>query len=171
VRCTCDGRDRFGTRVRKLTMPQISLHTPVGDLTVSAEEEEIVAVDWGWGRDQGATKILREAKKQLDAYFDGRLRNFDLPLAPAGTSFQQQVWRAMCKIPYGETATYGVLAARLKSSARSVGTACGRNPLPILIPCHRVVAAGNRLGGYSGNGGVKTKTALLRLEGSGIFTP
>ncbi|TAK98226.1 MAG: methylated-DNA--[protein]-cysteine S-methyltransferase [Rhodospirillaceae bacterium] len=152
-------------------MPQLSLHTPVGDLTISAEDERIVAVDWGWGRDQAPTKILREAKKQLEAYFDGKLKRFDLPLAPAGTLFQQQVWRAMCDIPYGGTATYGALAARLHSSARSVGTACGRNPLPILIPCHRVVAAGNRLGGYSGDGGMKTKTALLRLEGSEIFTP
>jgi methylated-DNA-[protein]-cysteine S-methyltransferase len=151
-------------------MPQLSMHTPVGDLTISTEDERIVAVNWGWGRDQTATKLLRETKTQLDAYFDGTLQSFDLPLAPAGTPFQQQVWRAMCKIPYGATATYGMLAARLKSSARSVGTACGRNPLPILIPCHRVVAAGNRLGGYSGDGGVKTKTALLRLEGREIFT-
>ena len=151
-------------------MSQLSLHSPVGDLTISVDDDKIVAVDWGWGRDQGTNAILREAKKQLDAYFDGHLRKFDLPLAPAGTTFQKQVWRAMCKIPYGRTETYGALAAGLDSSARSVGTACGRNPLPILIPCHRVVAAGNRAGGYSGEGGLVTKRALLRLEGGDIFT-
>jgi len=150
-------------------MPQLSLHSPVGDLTISVEDDKIVAVDWGWGRDQTPTPLLREAKKQLEDYFDGKLRKFDLPLAPTGSAFQKNVWKAMCKIPYGNTATYGDLAARLDSSARSVGTACGRNPLPILVPCHRVVAAGNRLGGYSGDGGGKTKLTLLRLEGSGIF--
>ena len=148
-------------------MPQLSLHSPVGDLTISAENDKIVAVDWGWGRDQDATPLLRDAKKQLEAYFDGRLKKFDLPLAPNGSDFQKQVWRAMVKIPYGKTATYGAIAERLDSSARSVGTACGRNPLPVLIPCHRVVAAGGGLGGYSGDGGLKTKTALLRLENGG----
>lgn len=145
-------------------MPQLSLHSPVGDLTLSEDNGKLVAVDWGWGRDQDATPLLREAKKQLEAYFDRRLKKFDLPLAPDGTEFQKQVWRAMVKIPYGKTETYGAISARLDASARSVGTACGRNPLPILIPCHRVVAAGGRMGGYSGDGGLVTKTALLRLE-------
>jgi methylated-DNA-[protein]-cysteine S-methyltransferase len=146
-------------------MPQLSLHTPIGDLSVSAEDEMLVAVDWGWGRDQTETPLLREAKAQLEAYFDGTLRSFTLPLAPAGSVFQQQVWREMQRIPYGETRTYGALAAALKAAARAVGTACGRNPLPILIPCHRVLSASGR-GGYSGEGGLETKTALLRLEGS-----
>jgi methylated-DNA-[protein]-cysteine S-methyltransferase len=145
-------------------MPQLSLHSPVGDLTLSAEDDRIVAVDWGWGRDQTPTPLLKNAKTQLEAYFDGKLKKFDLPLSPTGSEFQKQVWRAMLRIPYGKTETYGAIAAKLDSSARSVGTACGRNPLPILIPCHRVVAAGNRLGGYSGLGGTDTKTVLLRLE-------
>jgi methylated-DNA-[protein]-cysteine S-methyltransferase len=147
-------------------MPQLSLHSPVGDLTVSTEDDKIVAVDWGWGRDQTTTPLLRDAKKQLEAYFDGKLKRFDLPLSPAGSGFQKAVWRIMLKIPYGKTETYGAIAQRLGSSARSVGTACGRNPIPILIPCHRIVAAGNRMGGYSGAGGVETKTTLLRLEGA-----
>jgi methylated-DNA-[protein]-cysteine S-methyltransferase len=147
-------------------MPQLSLHSPVGDLTFSEDDGKLVAVDWGWGRDQEPTPLLREAKKQLDAYFDGRLTKFDLPLAPAGSAFHKSVWRAMCRIPYGKTETYGDLAFKLDSSARAVGTACGRNPLPILIPCHRITAAGGRLGGYSGQGGRQTKTALLRLEGA-----
>ncbi len=145
-------------------MPQLSLHSPIGDLTLSEEDGKLVAVDWGWGRDQAPTPLLREAKKQLEAYFDGHLKKFDLPLAPAGTAFQKQVWRAMVKIPYGRTETYGAISQKLDASARSVGTACGRNPLPVLIPCHRVVAAGGRMGGYSGAGGLTTKTALLRLE-------
>ena len=153
-------------------MPQLSLHSPVGDLTISDDDEKIVALDWGWGRDQDATPLLRDAKKQLEAYFDGHLRKFDLPLAPYGTDFQKQVWRVMVKIPYGKTESYGLIAQRLDSSARSVGTACGRNPIPILIPCHRVVAANGGRGGYSGDGGLATKTALLRLEGGDdLFTP
>jgi methylated-DNA-[protein]-cysteine S-methyltransferase len=151
-------------------MPQLSLHSPVGDLTISVDDDKIVAVDWGWGRDQDSTPLLRDAKKQLEAYFDGHLKKFDLPLAPEGSPFQKDVWRVMVKIPYGKTLTYGAVAERLDSSARSVGTACGRNPLPILIPCHRIIAAGNSKGGYSGAGGLKTKAALLRLEGA-LETP
>lgn len=146
-------------------MPQLSLHAPVGDLSVSEEDGFIVALDWGWGRDQSPTPLLTEASRQLNAYFDGELTRFDLPLKPTGTAFQQHVWKSMLKIPYGRTRTYGELASMLNSSAQAVGGACGRNPLPILIPCHRVVATNGALGGYSGGGGLETKTALLRLEG------
>ncbi len=146
-------------------MPQLSLHSPVGDLTISSEDEHIVAVDWGWGRDQSETDLLRTARAQLDAYFDGQLKAFDLPLAPPGTPFDRRVWRGMCAIPYGATQTYGELATRVDAIARAVGVACGRNPIPIIIPCHRVLA-GDGLGGYSGSGGVETKIALLRLEGA-----
>lgn len=144
-------------------MPQISLHSPVGDLSVSQEDDAIVAVDWGWGRDQTPTPLLKDAVKQLHAYFDGKLETFDLPLRPHGTDFQQRVWRAMIKIPYGKVRTYGDLALKLKSGARPVGTACGRNPIPIIIPCHRVLGT-QSLGGYSGEGGLETKLALLTLE-------
>ena len=147
-------------------MPQLSMHSPLGDITVSEEGGKIVAVDWGWGRDQDATPVLKKAKAQLEDYFDGKLAKFDLPLAPEGSDFHKKVWRAMLRIPYGKTLTYGAIAEKLDASAQSVGTACGRNPLPILIPCHRVVAAGGKLGGYSGAGGLDTKTALLQLEGA-----
>lgn len=146
-------------------MPQISLHSPVGDLSLSEDDGHIVAVDWGWGRDQTSTPLLKEAVKQLNAYFDGKLENFDLPLKPHGTEFQQRVWRAMLKIPYGKVRTYGDLATKLKSGARPVGTACGRNPIPIIIPCHRVLGT-QSLGGYSGDGGLDTKVKLLTLEGA-----
>lgn len=146
-------------------MPQLSLHSPVGDLTVSEENGAIVALDWGWGRDQDTTPLLRRARDLLNAYFDGDATDFDLPLEPAGSPFQRRVWTAMCEIPAGGTETYGSLADRIDGIARAVGTACGRNPIPIIIPCHRVVAA-NGLGGYSGDGGLETKVALLRLEGA-----
>lgn len=147
-------------------MPQLSLHTPVGDITVSEEDGAIVAIDWGWGRDQAETPLLREAEAQLQAYFDGALTAFSLPLAPAGTPYRQRVWRALCEIPYGATRTYGELAASAGGSARSVGQANGSNPIPLIIPCHRVVA-GSHLGGYSGGDGLETKRWLLALEGTG----
>lgn len=139
------------------------MHSPIGDLTISEDEGEIVSIDWGWARDQKVTPLLKNAKRQLEDYFDGALETFDLPLRVEGTDFQKQVWREMCKIPAGKTLTYGDIAKRLKVSAQAVGTACGRNRFPVIIPCHRVVGA-NGLGGYSGAGGVETKIALLELE-------
>ncbi|HET6182372.1 MAG TPA: methylated-DNA--[protein]-cysteine S-methyltransferase [Acetobacteraceae bacterium] len=146
-------------------MPQLSLHTPIGDLTVSEESGAIVAIDWGWGRDQDETPLLRAARRQLFAYFDGALTSFDLPLAPPGTPYQRRVWAALQAIPYGETRTYRQIAAAAGGVARSVGQANGNNPIPIIIPCHRVVAAGG-LGGYSGGDGLDTKRWLLNLEAS-----
>lgn len=150
-------------RFRICPVPQLSLHTPVGDLTVSEEDGYIVALDWGWGRDQTATPLLTRARDLLDAYFDAEPVAFDLPLAPAGTLYQQRVWAALCTIPHGETRSYGALARAAGGSARSVGMANAANPIPILIPCHRVVA-GNGLGGYSGGDGPATKRTLLDLE-------
>ena len=149
-------------------MPQLSLHSPFGDLTVSEESGAIVAVDWGWGRDQTETPLLLRARAALFDYFDGARRDFDLPLAPAGSPFRTRVWAALRAIPYGETRTYGDLAAALGSAARAIGQANGANPIPILIPCHRVVA-GNGLGGYSGGDGPVTKRALLALEAGGML--
>lgn len=146
-------------------MAQLSLQSPIGALTVSQHDEAIVALDWGWGREQSPTPLLERAVEILNAYFDGRAPAFELPFAPAGRPFQQRVWREMSAIPHGETQTYGALSARAGGSARAVGGACGANPIPILIPCHRVVAAAG-LGGYSGDGGLDTKIALLRLEGA-----
>jgi len=142
------------------------LHSPIGDISVSEEAGAIVALDWGWGRDQDDTTLLRRAREQLHAYFDGELTAFDLPLAPAGTAYQRRVWQALCAIPFGETRTYRDVARVAGGSARSVGQANGRNPIPIIIPCHRVVAAGD-LGGYSGGDGIATKRVLLDLESRG----
>ena len=139
------------------------MHSPIGDLTISSENSALVALDWGWARDQASDDLLERAKSQLDAYFDGKAETFDLPLAPAGTDFQQRVWTHMNSISYGKTISYGEIAKVLNSAARAVGMACGANPIPIIIPCHRVLAV-NGMGGYSGEGGVETKVALLRLE-------
>ena len=147
-------------------MPQLSMHTPIGDLTLHADGGAIVSLDWGWSPDPTPTPLLLEAKRQLDAWFDGDLTAFDLPLSPHGTAFQRRLWGALRAIPYGTTVTYGALARSLTSSARAVGTACGMNPIPIIIPCHRVLAAGGAMGGYSGEGGLRTKKALLVLEGA-----
>ena len=138
-------------------MPQLSFHSPVGELTVSEENGVLVAIDWGWACDQ-------EARAQLLSYFDGDRQSFDLPLAPQGTAFQKTVWAAMQDIPYGGVQTYGDIAHKIGSAARAGGMACGANPIPIVIPCHRIVAAAS-IGGYSGEGGLATKQALLELEG------
>jgi methylated-DNA-[protein]-cysteine S-methyltransferase len=146
-------------------MPQLSMHSPIGDLTVAEEDGAIVALDWGWVSNewQEETPLLKETIRQLNAYFDGELTQFSLPLNPEGTTFQQGVWKQMCLIPTGQTRTYGELSNELKSSAQAVGNACGANPIPVIIPCHRILAA-NGLGGFSGAGGIETKTALLKLE-------
>jgi len=139
------------------------MHSPVGDLTVSEEDGAIVAVDWGWGRDQEQTPVLLRAKQALENYFDGKPLDEDLPLAPAGTAYQLRVWQALKKIPVGETRTYVDIARVAGGSPRSVGGANGRNKIPIFIPCHRVVAVGG-IGGYSGGDGLPTKRWLLALE-------
>ncbi|MCG7362883.1 methylated-DNA--[protein]-cysteine S-methyltransferase [Roseomonas sp. ACRSG] len=145
-------------------MPQLSLLTPLGALTLSEEDGAIVALDWGRGRDQQETPVLRAAADQLQDYFDGQRVRFDLPLAPFGSPFRQRVWAALRAIPPGETRGYGDLARELGTAARAIGGANGANPIPIIIPCHRVVGAGGALGGYSGGEGPQTKRFLLELE-------
>ncbi|MBY0336283.1 MAG: methylated-DNA--[protein]-cysteine S-methyltransferase [Acetobacteraceae bacterium] len=145
-------------------MPQLSLHTPLGEVTLSEEDGAIVALDWGRGRDQLPTPLLRAAREQLQDYFDGRRMLFDLPLAPLGTPYQKRVWAALARIPAGETRSYLDIAREVASVPRAVGQANGRNPIPIIIPCHRVVAHGGALGGYSGGDGAPTKRYLLDHE-------
>lgn len=144
-------------------MPQRSMHSPVGDLTVFEDEATIVALEWGWVAEQTRTTLLDRAVGQLDAYMNSELQHFDLPLAPRGTEYQRAVWQALIEIPFGEICSYRAIAARIGGSPRSVGQANGRNPIPIIIPCHRVVAE-SHIGGYSGGGGLSTKHWLLALE-------
>ncbi len=149
-------------------MPQLSLHTPIGPITVSAEADAIVAVDWGWGRDQDPSPLLLRAKDWLDAFFDGEIGPMTLPLAPAGTAYRQRVWSTIGSIAPGETQSYRLVAERAGGSPRSVGAAMASNPIPILIPCHRVIGSGPpgraAIGGYSGGDGIETKIFLLDLE-------
>ena len=150
-------------------MAYACVETPVGALTVFEDDGAIVAVEWGRAPRPTRTLLLKEAAAQLDAYFEGRLKEFDLPLKPTGTRYEQAVWSRLRKIPYGKTRTYGEIADQIRSSARAVGTACAANPIPIIIPCHRVVGADGALTGYSGGEGVATKVVLLRLEGAGFL--
>lgn len=148
-------------------MPALSLHSPLGPLTLREENGSLVAVDWRWDPDSRETGLLALAREQLAAYFDGVCKAFSLPLTPAGTAFQHRVWAALCGIPYGEVRSYGALARELNSAPRAVGAACARNPLPIFIPCHRVVAADGALTGYSGGDGLASKSLLLDIERNG----
>ena len=118
-------------------------------------------LDAGWERGPGA---LHEARAQLKAYFAGKLKTFDLPLAPQGSEFQQQVWLELLRIPYGATASYGDIARRIgdATASRAVGAANGQNPLAIVVPCHRVIGANGSLTGYGG--GLPVKRFLLDLE-------
>ena len=117
-------------------------------------------------RNAAAARILAETEKQLREYFAGRRRGFDLPLAPQGTEFQKDVWRALSKIPFGHTISYRDLALKIgrESATRAVGAANGANPISIILPCHRVIGADNRLTGYGG--GLPAKKYLLELEGA-----
>ncbi len=149
-------------------MAAMHVETPVGTLEVVERDGTIVRLSWGASQEECATRLLDEALRQIRAYFDGTLRDFDLPLAPAGNEFQQAVHREMLAIPYGSTRTYGEIAARLSTYGQPVGQACGANPIPVIIPCHRVLSA-TGLGGYSGAGGLDTKIALLKHEGGFPF--
>ena len=145
-------------------MPHLSFNSPLGPLTVFEDRNAVVAVEWGRaGRSDPSSSLLEEAHRQFDTYFDGRLKVFNLSLHPAGSAFQHAVWDQMLRIPYGRTRTYGDIADALMSAPRAVGSACAANPIPIIVPCHRVVGAGGRMTGYSG--GQEIKIQLLRLEG------
>lgn len=150
-------------------MMRATHQTPTGPVTITEEAGAIIALRWGradvaqTGGDR--SPLLARAAAQLDAYFAGDLRAFDLPLAPAGTAFQRDFLALLRAIPYGETRRYGEIARQMGVSAQAIGQACGANPIPIFIPCHRVLAA-KGLGGFSGGIGVETKVALLRLEGA-----
>tara|TARA_B100000029_G_scaffold334224_3_gene326355 strand:+ start:3595 stop:4053 length:459 start_codon:yes stop_codon:yes gene_type:complete len=148
-------------------MPFAVVESPVGTLEVEERHKEIVRVSWAPELPstlKPSTPALERACAALELYFSGAPELFDLPLSPAGSEFQRRVWREMLAIPRGETRTYGDMARTLGSAPRAVGMACGANPIPIIIPCHRIVAA-TGLGGYSGGAGLETKSYLLRLEG------
>lgn len=141
--------------------------TPIGPVRIEAEGDVLVGIRIGRTTDAAADNpLLREAANQLTAYFNGRLTQFDLPLAPAESERGPVLRDAICGIGFGETATYGDLAGRTGASARAVGQACASNRFPIVVPCHRVLAAGGALGYYSAGDGPATKVWLLKHEGA-----
>ena len=151
-----------------MTRTRLTLDTPTGPVTVTEEDGAVVGVTWGrygsGGNDD--SPLLRAAAQQLQEYFAGTRRDFDLPLKPRGNDFERAVWREMLAIPYGKTKSYGAIAKMTGALPPDVGQACGANPIPIFIPCHRVLAADRQLGGFSGGKGPETKAFLLTLEGS-----
>lgn len=148
------------------------IESPLGPLLLSSNDAGLREIQFVNGRHsahvepgwQENAAALKEPVRQLRAYFAGELKDFDLPLAPKGTEFQQNVWAELCSIPYGETISYGELARRIgnPNASRAVGLANGSNPIPIIIPCHRVIGANGKLTGYGG--GLPIKEKLLALE-------
>jgi len=147
-------------------MGMIAVDTRFGTLGVVEQDGAVTALVWDGVDDAPDTPLLREAAAQLRAYDAGRLQRFDLPYRIEGSDFQRRICDAMFAIPLGETRTYGEIAAELGYSAQAVGRGCGGNPIPVIIPCHRVMGADGKLVGFSGRGGVETKVALLRHEGA-----
>ena len=153
----------------------LTIPSPVGPITLHASPDALTGLDIDTGldasdnaADPGVHPVLSLAAAQLDEYFAGVRTQFDLPIELRGTEFQLEVWQALETIPYGETLSYGELADRVgrPGAARAVGGAVGANPLPIVIPCHRVMGANGAITGYSGGDGVSTKRRLLELENS-----
>lgn len=142
-----------------------TVETPTGPITLTEADGAIVRAEWESGGVDD-TPLLREATTQLSAYFEDPSQGFDLPLKVDASEFQQRVCDAMLAIPLGETRTYGELSKALGVPAQAIGQGCGGNPIPVIIPCHRVLGA-NGLGGFSGRGGVETKVWLLKHERAG----
>jgi methylated-DNA-[protein]-cysteine S-methyltransferase len=154
--------------------------SPVGELRIIATDDAVLAIEFSPfrglanGRPVGERAddhpLLGETVRQLSSYFSRELRDFDLPLDPQGSAFQRRVWEQLRLIPYGETASYGEVARRLgmtNAASRAVGLANGRNPIPIVVPCHRVIGANGTLTGYAG--GIERKQTLLSLEQDALF--
>jgi methylated-DNA-[protein]-cysteine S-methyltransferase len=155
------------------------MDSPVGDLRIVEHAGAITAIEYSPFRDHDGRPrgdrddthpLLVEAVRQLRAYFDRDLKEFDLPLDPSGSAFQKAVWARLLEIGYGDTASYGEIAKRLgrsNAASRAVGLANGSNPIPIVIPCHRVIGANGTLTGYAG--GIERKQALLEIEQDALF--
>ncbi|HEY0890077.1 MAG TPA: methylated-DNA--[protein]-cysteine S-methyltransferase [Nocardioides sp.] len=155
------------------------IDSPIGELRLVEQAGSITAIEFSPFRDTTGRPlgdraddhpVLQECARQLRAYFAGQLTEFDLPLAPAGSDFQQRVWSELRRVGFGRTATYGEIAVRLGmtfAASRAVGLANGRNPIPIVIPCHRVIGANGTLTGYAG--GLDRKQLLLDLETDALF--
>jgi methylated-DNA-[protein]-cysteine S-methyltransferase len=153
----------------------ITMDSPIGELLIRSRDGAITDIQFSPfavpadGRDD-AEPVLQAARDQLTGYFAGARTEFDLPMEPSGTEFQRKVWQELRTIPYGKTTSYGMVAASLglkPAASRAVGTANGANPIPIVVPCHRVIGADGSLTGYGG--GLDRKQILLRLEAPALF--
>ena len=144
-----------------------TMDTPIGVLKLTSDELHLKSISFGTeisGDTPESTEVLDQAQKQLEEYFSGSRRQFDLPLDPDGTAFQQKVWKQLSEVPYGSTVSYIEIARALnsESSSRAVGMANGRNPIPVIIPCHRIIGNNGKLTGYAG--GLERKKWLLLHE-------
>jgi len=145
------------------------LSSPIGPIMLNSDGDRLLSIRLG-GRGPAIAEataedpLLHETARQIRAWFEGRLRAFDLPLTPTSTVRGDELRNAICAISYGETASYGELARRARSGPRAIGQACRRNPFPIVVPCHRVIGAAQSLGYYSGGDGIETKRWLIDFE-------
>lgn len=150
-------------------MPSLTIDTPTGPMTLTENGGAITRVVWNGPARDDDSALLRRAALQIHEYFDGTRTDFDLPLQVEGSDFQRAVCDVMSEIPFGETVTYGDISKKLEIPAQAIGQACGGNPIPLIIPCHRVLSASG-LGGFSGDGGglsgIELKVQLLRHEGA-----
>ncbi len=151
-------------------MNSITIPSPIGELQLVSDSGGLIRIAFPGqhirvSADRQQDRVLHQAKQQLDEYFDGTRSRFDLPLAPAGTAFQLTVWAQLNKIPYGDVRSYRDIAEAMgkPKATRAVGAANGRNPLPVVVPCHRVIGADGSLTGFAG--GLERKRQLLALEG------
>jgi methylated-DNA-[protein]-cysteine S-methyltransferase len=161
------------------TLLYIRMDSPIGELLLVGDGRALHGLHMQEGRTAAsvhrewrpADEPFADVRRQLSEYFDGERDEFDVPLAMTGTPFQRRVWQALQRIPYGETTTYGELARRLgrPSASRAVGLANGRNPIAVIVPCHRVIGSDGSLTGYGG--GVERKRLLLELEATGRGAP
>lgn len=147
-------------------MPRLCVQTPTGPFEITEEDGQITGSTWGDSRVSDNTPLLSDAAEQIAAYFNGKLTEFDLPLKVDASEFQQRVCAQIAAIPFGETKTYGEIAKSLGAPPQAIGRGCGGNPIPLFVPCHRVLAT-NGLGGFSGGTGLETKIWLLRHERAG----
>ena len=147
----------------------LTIDSPIGPIAIDVADDAVVAIHLLGKRKAPVSgnsdhPLLHVAASQIDEYFCARRHTFDLPIMLLGTPFRRRAWEALARIPFGQTRSYGDIASEIGSAARAVGGACGANPITLVIPCHRVVAAGGSLGGFSGGTGCDTKQWLLQHE-------
>lgn len=147
----------------------LTIGSPIGPIAIDVADDAVVAIHLQGNRKAPVSgssdhPLLHVAASQIEDYFSDRRHSFDLPIMLHGTPFRRRTWEALARIPFGQTRSYGEIASEIGSAARAVGGACGANPITLVIPCHRVVAAGGSLGGFSGGTGSDTKQWLLQHE-------